>query len=87
MDNCKKIRLNDYVYVKLTRVGKKILFDYYLKAKVTESEVRKLYNMKNNTIKIQLWELAHIFGAKLYNGAVEHPFLDGFVFIPEENFE
>ncbi len=87
MDNCKKINLNDYAYVKLTTFGKKVLFDYCCKAGVNESEARKLYNMRYNTIKIQLWELAHIFGPNLYNGATEHPFTTGFIFIPEEKLK
>ena len=87
MDNCKKNNLNDYVYVKLTAFGKKVLSDYCSKAGVAGKEARKLYYMRYNTIKIQLWELMHIFGPTLYNGATEHPFTNGFIFVPEENIK
>lgn len=87
MENCKKLNLNYEVCVKLTPFGKNILFDYYLKLGVTERVVRKRYNMKNNTIQIQMWELAHIFGPQLYNGATDHPFESSFIFIPEVNLE
>ena len=87
MENYKKLNLNYLVYVKLTPFGKKVLFDYYLKLGATERDVRKRHNMKNNTIQIQVWELAHIFGSKLYCGAVDHPFEKSFIFIPEESLE
>ena len=87
MDNCKKFNLNYYVYVQLTSFGKKVLYEYYKKAGVSQVSVRKLYKMKNSIIQIQLWELAHIFGKKLYNGAVDSPFENSFIFIPEENLE
>lgn len=87
MENCKKLNLNYHVFVKLTPFGKKVLLDYYLKFGVTERVVRKRHNMKNNTIQIQVWELAHIFGSNLYNGAADHPFENSFIFIPEESLE
>ncbi len=85
MDNCKKINLNDYVYVKLTAFGKKVLSDHCNKVGLTGKEARNLYDMRYNTIKIQLWELMHIFGPTLYNGATEHSFTTGSIFVPEDS--
>lgn len=60
-----KINLNDYVKVKLTEEGR----DAY-----RISDRADFSRVENNTLRIQLWELAYIFGNLLWHGNPNLPF-------------
>ena len=60
-----KINLNDYVKVNLTDEGASYYHAQYGCYPTLED---------NGTLKIQLWELAYIFGKLLYNGNSNLPF-------------
>ena len=55
--------MNDYVKIKLTPVGKKILFDYYL----GQIDIDSITD-ENGYTKIQLWEMMNAFGKYTFNG-------------------
>jgi hypothetical protein len=60
----KLFNINDYVKVRLTDKGMKVLADHY-GGEIPEWFVNY---MEDGWTKFQLWDLASIFGENLYNG-------------------
>lgn len=60
------VNLNDEVKFKVTKEGEKIWEDYYMKLKV--KEIPKILKDRYGFTKMDLWEMAHIFGPSLIMG-------------------
>jgi hypothetical protein len=64
-----KFNINDYVRVKLTDHGRKILDDQHTEFKKVMPSAEPIHKPdEDGWCKFQLWELMSIFGQHLYNG-------------------
>jgi hypothetical protein len=64
-----KFNINNYVLVKLTDCGRKILDDQHNELKKSLPDAEPLFKLdEDGWCKIQLWELMSIFGGHLFNG-------------------
>jgi hypothetical protein len=64
-----KFNINDYVKVKLTDCGRKILEDQHTELKMVLPDAEPLHKPdEDGLVKFQLWELMSIFGGHLFNG-------------------
>jgi hypothetical protein len=71
--------INESIWVKLTKDGKKVHKDYYGKLCKLSNGTMKIENYKPKInpagyAEYQMWELMHIFGPVLYNGSTVSPF-------------
>ena len=69
------IHLNDYVNVRLSEYGKKVL-DESVRPALGDQTDAYMANMQNEdgSYKLQLWSLMNTFGPIAYNGNPEMPF-------------
>lgn len=85
----KKYNINNYVKVKLTDLGKKILKNYYKQLKDLYPNLNCTFKYEEDNegyIEIQLWQFMKIFGPYFNNGAPLVIESNTINFI-EENFE
>jgi hypothetical protein len=64
------INMNATVTVLLNDYGKKILRDHYAEFGCVP------WNADENPRRMQLWEVAHVFGPCMYNGNPDVPFVN-----------
>jgi len=66
-----RMNLNDCVSFQLTTYGEAVYRKHWEKllGKYDHMEAPSLTILENGLVEMQLWEVAHIFGPYLYNGA------------------
>ncbi len=82
----KYFNFNDFVYIKPTEEGFKILKDNYNKIMGDMAKIYKYEEPKvdeNGYIEMQLWQVMQNFGEYMYNGNMNLPF-ESMIGIPEE---
>jgi hypothetical protein len=66
---------NDPVWVELTDYGKEVLRQHWAGViTINKPNYESLYHITNGWYRFSLWELMHIYGPHLYNGARFMPF-------------
>ena len=72
----KKYNINEYVYVKLTEEGKRLLEEFYDSMGLI-GEIKTLFpTTRGGYTRFQLYEIALIFGKHLYNGSTTQLFFN-----------
>ena len=62
------MNVNDEVTVTLTKYGKEVLVEHYVKHGETGNTIMELRHISNDIYCFPLWELMYIFGKYTYMG-------------------